>query len=380
MRKRALCSLAFLLLVSLTLTAAGCWDQAPIDSLGLIIGYGIDLNKENPDLFDFTWGHSLFQDTKRSAVRLITTSGPNLLIAAQQWQLQHDLTIVPGKTKLILLGEEVAKRGAINFLDYLENPETDDSAFVALARGRAEDVIRSPVLETERVITHIATLLERSERVGCTPAERVGEVVSRYAVAGVDPILPIVGQSTGKDVILIVGAALMRDMTMVGELSPDENRVLCAIASNHALVIYSPAVGITNEIYEGFPEIRMIRPKAKIKPTMQNGRLKVEIDFESDYWLRWVATNADLSKSQDTKAITEDIESALILDIQKVMAKLQEAKVDPLGIGLKMRVKDHKNYDDNEFREKWSNAELEIKVKLTYIRPGTLIKSQFDQK
>lgn len=371
LRRRLLagCLLACSLLIS------GCADQRPIEQQALVIVVGVDINRNNPNLFDFTFGIPLFDESKASFAKLTTTTAANYGAAEDLWQAGSALRVATGKTRLLLFGAEAAARGLPGFVNFVQLARTDNNALVAIARGRAEDMLQGRLVETERIGTNTANLLQTASRQGLTFEPEVNEVVTTYLTAGQDPITPLLELSSGKDVISLVGSALFRDLNMVGEINLQETQLLLAMSGKASEVTFAPALGVTGQLASSLPHIRLLGPKAKLTPRLENGQLKVRVEFSATYNLRNYIAIDDVTDARNNEQITEDLESNLNLAIQQLLAKLQAAQTDPLGIGKKYRVKNNQAYDDNVFRTLWQNAQLETEVKLRFRRAGTNLQS-----
>ncbi len=370
---------SYLCLLNLTITIllAGCWDQRPIEELAIIIGLGVDVNEQNPNLIDVTLGYPLFSELSRSSVKIVTVSGPTFGVATDIWQASNSLVYAGGKVRLVVVGEEIAKRGMPGFLNFIELAKTDDNAIMAVVQGRAEQLlVEGKVLENERTATYTAELIATAHDQGYSVRSEVYDVLTAYASAGIDPIMPLLRLSTGKDSIDVIGSALFTDLIMSGELTLEETQLLLAMLGRLPTVLFSPALGVTGELYSPQPEIQLLSPRAKLRPTVEDEKLTLEVDFRCSYHLRNYYGNADMTKSDTTEEVTKDLESNLNLAIQKLLAKLQAARSDPLGIGRKLRVKNNREYDDNAFREMWEQATLDITVDMHYVRDGTLTQTE----
>lgn len=372
LRKSLLC---LLLTICSALTSA-CWDQRPIEDQAIVIVIGADINQQNSELIDLTFGIPLFDESKSSFARITTASGVNFGNVRDIWQAGSALTVATGKIRLLLFGEAMAATGLPGFINYVQSPSTDNNALVAVVRGRAEDLLQGRLTETERIGTNTANQLRNASKAGLTFAPEVNDLMTTFTSAGKDPIMPLLELSTGKDVIQIVGSALFQDLNMVGEISLAETQLLLALSGKPAEVTFAPALGTTGELHAPPPHLRLLSPQAKLTPRVDSGQLTVKVDFQANYNLRQYYSIKDVTKLQTAESITQDLESNLNLAIQQLLAKLQAAKTDPLGIGKKYRVKNNDVYDDNAFREMWAKANLEIEVDLRFNRAGTNLQSE----
>jgi hypothetical protein len=276
----------------------------------------------------------------------------------------------------VLVGEEMAKQGLPSFFNYVQLTKTDDNAAVAVAKGRAEDLLRANVTETERTGTFITSLITTAHANGFGFRSEVSDVMTAYVAPGIDPIMPLLELSDGKDVIQIVGSALFNDLLLSGELNQEETLLLAALLGRAPSVTMSLTLGANAELESPPPEIRLIHPATKFVPTVENGQLQVKVKFESSYVVRNSFSVTDMTEQGPAAQLSSAMESNLTIAIQRLLAKLQAARSDPIGIGKKLRVKNNQSYDDNQFRDMWEKASLDVQVDLKYLRDGTLLQTQ----
>lgn len=344
----------------------------PIEDQAIVIVVGADCNQHNSSLIDLTMGVPLFDESKRAFARITTVSGVNYGQAGDTWQRSSALELATGKVRLLLFGEEMAQRGLPAFINFIQAARVDDNASVAVARGRAEEILQGRLIETERIGTNIANMLEKLDRRGLSFRPEATSLISDFIMPGQDPIVPLLELSAGEDVVALVGSALFNDLNMVGEINGEETQLLLAMRGKNRDVTYTPMLGPTAELGDPPPHIRLLSPRAKLSPRLENGQLVVGVHFRSRYNLRQYYSVS--SVIEQAEQITADLESNLTLAIQQLLAKLQAAKTDPLGIGNKYRIRNNRTYDDNAFRELWANARLEVKVDLEFVRAGTSVQ------
>ncbi|MGI6358291.1 MAG: Ger(x)C family spore germination protein [Bacillota bacterium] len=367
--------LALLLLVCLSWASTGCWDRRPVEEQGIAIVLGADVNRQNPKLLDLTVGIPLFDESKQSFARINTASGPSFGEAVDAWQAGSALEFAAGKMRLLLFGEEMARLGLPGFFNYLEVARADNNALVAVTRGRAEDLLRGKLVETEHIGTNTANLLQLHRKLALTCAPDVNVLVTAFVAPGIDPILPLLELSVGKDIVSLEGSALFKDLTMVGELDRRETELLLALRNKVNHITYTPLLGVTEEMLEPPPQLRITSPRAKIAPTLQDGLLTVAVEFSASYILRNYHTHVNMIELQNTEKLSRDLESELSLAFQQVLAKLQELQTDPIGVGKKFRVKNFQSFDEDAFRQLWADATLQVNVHLRFDRPGTLTRT-----
>lgn len=371
MKKKKLLS-GLLLIVSVCLCA--CWDQKPVEELAIIGGLGFDIYPENPNLLDITFAYPIFTEDKRAGEKLDTIAAANLGEAISILEQRSAWRFAGGKVRVILISEEAAQLGLPGFLDYLQLPLVDDNAYTVVVVGQAASILQAKLPETERIAVHIQSLLRASATEGHTLRSTVADLSTRINSPGLDPILPRLSLK-GEERVSLDGAALFKDMNMVGHISLEEMRLFMALHGKSSAVTLVPNVGVNERLEKPVVEIELISPKTRIKPKLVGGKLQVGIEVKAAYILRTISTNVDITKPEEIKALTQDIEANLTIELLRLLAKFQELRVDPLGIGNRFRAGNSKQFDPDAFREQWAEASLDLKVKLQLFRSGALNKT-----
>ncbi len=370
MRKRMRLS-AMLLLVSLLLTA--CWDQRPIEDLALIAGIGIDLYPANPNLLNFSFVYPLYLDDKRQGEKVELIAASNLGEAINMFEKRNAWQFAGGKVRVMAFGEDAARKGLAGLMEYIQLPMVDDNAFVVVT-DQAYKLWEVQVPETERNAFHIQNMLRNAFKEGETLRVTVGKLITEATALGVDAVVPLLTRPDEWR-FNIDGAALFRDLQMVDTISQDELRMLMALLGEIAEVSVAANVGVSEELAKPVVEFELLAPKARIKPKLEDGQLQVGIEFSSRCILCSYDSKADLTEPDVVRAIATDLESYLLIEMGRLLTKLQELRVDPLGVGKRLRAQNPKQFDSKQFREQWAQAQIELKVELQIVRVGVLHKN-----
>ncbi len=370
MKKRVLLS-GLLLCVCLVLS--GCWDQRPLEDLALIAGIGIDLYPANPNLLNFSLVYPLYLDDKRQGEKIDLIAADNLGQAINMFEQRNARQFAGGKVRVVVFGEDAARRGLDGLMDYVQLPVVDDNAFVVVAE-RAHELWTMQLPETERNAFYIQSILRNAHKEGDTIRVTMGDLITEATAVGMDAVVPTV-KMLGEWRFQVDGAAVFSDMQMVDTISQDELRLLMALRGKVEVASVAANVGISEELAKPVVEFGLIAPKARIKPQLEDGQLRVSINFSAPYILRSYATKADLTDPKVTRAITKRLESYLQTEMGRLLAKLQELRVDPLGVGKRLRAQNPGQFDPTRFREQWAQAQIELEVELRLNRAGVLHKT-----
>jgi len=370
--------LSYLLLVIVACSLSACWDQRPIEDLGLINCVGIDIYPENPELLDFTFVYPLFLEERRQAAKLDIIAAANIGEAINIWERRNPRRFAAGKVGIVIFGTEAAQQDLSGLFDYAQLPLFDDNAYVAVAAGKASDLLQTPLPETEIIATHLHTMFRTNRHEGQTILVTVGKLMTLATVQGIDPILPKV-HKLGEDRIELDGAVLFQDRRMVGTLDQNELLIFMALQGQHSIVSIAPTTANTGELAKPKVELDLVSPKTKIRPQLQDGKLVVNFSLQASYVLHSYSSVQNITKPEAAQSLTRDLESYLLIEAERLITKLQELGVDPLGVGKRLRASNFRQFDPLQFREQWADAAISIDVKLTPFRAGAIDTTQPDR-
>ncbi len=360
---------------------SGCWDQRPLEDLGLIYGLGLDRSEFNENLFVVTTVYPLFADTRRAPNEVDTVTAPSFGLAVEQWRNRHAQQFAPRKLRVILLGEDLARKGAEDpLLSVMQYTQLNEHARLAVARPRAEDLLRVKPLANERVATFTEQLLLANEQVAAAAQVTLSEAISRFSAADSDPLVPILAEDKMGERLVVIGSGLFSGLKMVGELDERETQLVLAMRGDVGDVVYSPATGVTDVLLSSYPQVRMQNPKAKYRVKLDGERLRVKVELHTGFSLQQYSSAEDMSDTEDTNSVAQSVASNLTLAIEDLIAKMQATTADPLGLGQHLRVKQGQDFDIKLFREQWRNAEVEVGVKTAFIRCNTMNTTIMPQK
>lgn len=367
MKRRAQLS-GLLLIICLVLTA--CWDQRPLEDMALIAGIGIDPYPESPNLMNFSLVYPLYLPDRRQGEKIELIAADNLGQAITVFERQNARQFAGGKVRVVVFGEDAARQGLEGLIDYAQVPTIDDTALVAVTQ-RASDLWNVQLPETERIAFQIQGMLRNAHREGNTLRITMGELITEASAFGVDAVVPVL-KVLDQWRIQVDGAALFRDMQMVDTVTQDELNLLMALRNRIGEVSIVANVGVSDILCKPVVEISLIAPKPRIKPRLENGQLRVKVDFSARYVLNSYDAIADLTEPDATDALTRALESYLLIEMSRLVTKLQELRVDPLGVGKTLRAQNPKQFDPMQYREQWAQAQVDLSVDLHLTRAGTL--------
>ena len=142
-RKRLLLNIIIILAFILT----GCWDARELNTLGISLVMGIDIENDNIVITSEVIKPSALKPEggkgQETTVKYIQGVGKSIFEATRNVTLNFDRKLFVSHTKVYIIGEELAKKGMIDYIDFLQrDQEHRETAYLVIAKGsKAYDVM-----------------------------------------------------------------------------------------------------------------------------------------------------------------------------------------------------------------------------------------------
>lgn len=280
----------WILLAMVVPSLAGCWDRVDIEERAFVMSVGVDLPEKPPT--ESPEGEGLLGEGTTPPTGQTAEGGEGEKPASpldqagkQRFKMTLEIPIVKnlagggetkggggGKTwvisstgatlfeinrevstrmrrspfyghlRLLVIGEETARQGLTPILDFFKRgPEMQRKIKVVVADGKASDIlgVNHPLQPT--VADHVSGELENIQRTSRLFDMDIGRLRTESITTG-DVLIPRVKASPDKDEVKTAGAAVIKNMRMVGWLGEVETRAaVLAMGRSRGGVISVPA-------------------------------------------------------------------------------------------------------------------------------------------
>lgn len=225
MKNRFIAPLLAALLCPIMLT--GCWDAKELDDLSVPIVVAFDKikdsEKEYPDdKYLVTVGVPVFYEDTTENFHVIATAGQTIGGGRGRRSAQLGEQVIFGQLQVLLIGEELAKKeNLLEVTDILmREPKVKASIFMIITKGRAVDIMKTPVPEYPNVGIYLKALMENSRETNFYPYTNLfcfnRDMISYETAA----LMPHIIYSEGK--IKLAGSCLVNKGKVEGELGREE--------------------------------------------------------------------------------------------------------------------------------------------------------------
>ncbi|MGE5583516.1 MAG: Ger(x)C family spore germination protein [Bacillota bacterium] len=371
-------------LIIIPLLTGGCWDQRILEQTEIVVNAGMDARPGRKILVTVTAPASGTGGSPEKAsgaqnaggggeitkINLYAAEALSVREAREKIRLQTIGRLEAGKVIQIFIGESLARRGVMEYLDLFERDPLDPvQARFVVVRGSANELLKTAMKwpNVQLPGLYFKSLLDHTINDSKAPDINFDRFMIQYYAPGIDPVLPLI--KAGPERALVLGSALFRNDRMVGELSPMETFLLLTIqnkAKSHIEAIPLPTglVKKKNRITIHFTESKTA-VKLQIHATPQ-------VTF--DVKLRGIVEELrfGLENPKKIPRFEKIIAGYLTEKFNQLWGKLQAADSDPVGIGDMVRAYHNRYWRQHNWRQVYPTIRAKFKVKASITNYGVV--------
>ncbi|WP_409250944.1 Ger(x)C family spore germination protein [Bacillus sp. SCS-153A] len=374
-------------IIAASLLLSSCVETNYLEKQGLITGIGYDQSEEK-DKISGTLVYYQFNPAMKNLSTVITGVGETSKGIRHGANLESDHNLVSGQLRVVLYGEEIAKKGISSLVDTLSRDASiGNMIFLGVGTPTAEEILSfQPKSQPANMGTYLYNLFQANIKNETIPNPTLQEFMTRFGSVGKDAILPQI--AIIQDKIGIDGFALFSDDRQVGVL--DREKIFYVRSLMDQLKASSAEVELPTEPFE--KEIKEaasstedekhqeklhfmldnIKSNHKIEVTDKSKpSFNIKLKLESRILEMTVPFN--LSEAAVLKKVEDVMAKAMEEKAMKVLKEIQETGSDPIGFGSHYRAISR---DTKLTKEMWSEiypkAEFNLDIEMKIIRTGII--------
>ncbi|ATW23400.1 Ger(x)C family spore germination protein [Candidatus Formimonas warabiya] len=379
----------------LCLLTTGCWSRNEVEDLAIVSAIGIDQVQQGdakkiqfsvlvvkperssggspigagtaggvPGWINFGEGNSVFD-----AQRNLSTTTPRRIFL--------------GHSRVIILGEETARNGVGDIIDYLErDKDIRLRNWVVVSKSSAlQTLTLDPVLENlfSDEVNDLLTL--SAPRVSKTYAVDLKDFLVDLASPGKEAVLPLLevreipkevslesqqgGQTRSTKNIRLEGLAVFYEDKMVGELKERETKGFLWVigqAKTGTLTFSVPNKGTKKPVQV---TVEMTRAKSQIKTKILNGKPDISVKIVAEGNLGEFSDPEASIKPEDIAFINKAYAAQIKEEAEMALAKCQnEFQSDIFGFGSIFHRQHAKYWAQYQLEKNWTKIFPEVPVKV----------------
>ncbi|ADL08914.1 Ger(x)C family spore germination protein [Thermosediminibacter oceani] len=351
----------------------GCWDMIDIDRRFFVGKIGVDRAEDGEQMlvsFSFAIVRKIAGGQGGSQgggggspIVSVSTVADSIHAAARQVAMRLSRRLFFEHTRVILIGEELARDGIEEIVNFLErNSEINRRSRVIVVRGKAKDVMNFKNEIEVLPALYISNIFENQDICGRFVQVDVDEFMKEVHSMHGNALLPRL--TPGKTDVKIGGAAVIKKYKLVGWLEENET-----LGANFVLEeIRGADIMIDIQGYK-YPVVFTVIHNKTAKELLEAGdypkfRVKLEVKGEIAETPDQIELDPEKLKIIE-KMLEERINQLVLASIKKLQ---QEYQVDLLGFGeylSKYKPEVWEEYEkdwENIFPEAEINVETKVKI------------------
>ncbi|QRG65872.1 Ger(x)C family spore germination protein [Brevibacillus choshinensis] len=384
----------------------GCWDRLEIEERAVVLGISVDAAGPEAEKQEREVSHirGKFPVPKKEMIRVaaqiglpgriplgpgegggqtggggqntvwvIEVVGHSIDDALMNLQQQISGRLFFGHLRVIVVSEEVAKRGMENLNDFFRrNSEVRRMAWIMISKGKAEPIMKAaPKLERVPSL-YLMSTLDEAVRMGKFPADYIGLFWSDSSKKGKEAYLPYIALMKEQNVEL-AGIAYFKGDKMVGVTKPFE------------IAAYMAIKGMNPAGYRSFVRIDDTQNVVNLYATYRRSKINVAIKDGRPHFVVKAFIEVNLEEKSNerdtfiTPALIEKLErqdeQAATKFYKSLIAKTQEKGSDIFGFGEYVRGKEPRFWNQQvKSKERWQemykDSTVDVQVNIEIRRVG----------
>ncbi|WP_028611102.1 Ger(x)C family spore germination protein [Paenibacillus harenae] len=383
----------------------GCWDRLEIEERAVVLGVSIDVVREGAEEEESEITHTQgsvpaprtglvkvgvqialpgriplgpgegggSQGDSSKTVWVIDVVGHSIDDAFMNLQQQISSRLFFGHLRVIVVSEEVARKGLENVNDYFRrNSEVRRMAWMMISKGDALSLMKAAP-KLERIPTlYLMSTLDEGIRMGKFPKDYIGIYWSNSSKKGQEGFLPFVERKQEQNVE-VMGLAYFKGDRMVGTTKPLE------------IAGYLGIKGVNPAGYRVFINLEGTRETVMTYVTQRRSIIDIQIKDGRPYFKIGVNLEVNLEEKMNEALFVDNTEIIKAIERQQeqagekfylnIIEKTQEKGSDIFGFGEQLRARRPGYWSSKiKTKENWQrlykDAAFEVKVTVNVRRIG----------
>lgn len=399
----------FIILLSLSILLTGCTGARELDEIANVIAVGIDTSEEEGMIL-ISYQFAIPQqeggeaDAKKATV-IITNKVATIAEAVNI--VDSEISYVPSMshTKVIVLGEEVARRGLDKVLaPFMRYREYRGSMFVLVAKGTAKEALEKnkPAFGISmakyyeqmfgsaghagyylRTSLHQYYMRMKSHSgqayvalVAINPESGEGDISTKKVPGGkLDGYKAGDIPRQGGDPLEFAGTAIFSSDKMVGMLSTTETRILAMLLGEYPRGFLSVEDPLDSKYFVNV--ILRLGSKPKIKAELVEGRPVIHVKILLEGEISNIGSGINYEQKGYLELVEAQITKVCEQEMKNLIKRTQELDSDVAGFGYYLRpaFQSNKEFEDYQWNDKYRQAEVFVEIKSEIRRTGLMLRT-----
>lgn len=382
-----------LISIMIVFLLSGCWDRKELSEIKLVSGMAVDRGDDGKYKVTVEALNAAELNSRTSggnAPALVETiEGETLSEISHQFSQYYAQYLVFSHMKLLVIGEDVARTGMIDFIDYLErNRELRDDFKILIAKDtKASDVLKVTNLYRKSSSLKLSTQLENMfQDWGGDPDMRINDFINDITLEGKEAILNAVvvqgdkkvgatvenmNNVTPEAIVLVDSLAIFDKKKLVGFLPIEDTRVYLWITNKFQNTTLTVQCGD-----DEYSAVRIIHSTTDVQTKMDGVIPEFNINIKAEGYIEGTQCFKALDKIETFQKYEDLVSKDASEKIKSTVEKMQnEYGLDIFGFGEMMRRQHNDQFA--KIKDDWNKyfSEAKVNVDFEFILRRTGIRS-----
>lgn len=343
---------------------------------------GVAVDKGTKDQFQITVEIVQITPGKQSkmASKIITGEGKSMFDAARNIIALNGKRLYWSHTKVIIVSHQIASEDLTKVIDwYNRDTETREDVYMLISQRNSAKEIFNELNYTEQIKSFaLNEMIQNQKSLSKAPITDIMKFDIESTAKGISAVIPLVniGETNGKAVPQVMGAAIIKKDKMVGFLNPEETQALLFIRNE----VKGGILNVETQESEASKvvSLEIFKNKTKIKPVIDGKDIKINLEIDTTTAIDEVQGSESFIDDEERKKLEKFAESNLKKRIETTISKVQgEYDVDIFGFGAKLRenkIQVWNSVDDN-WNEIFKHLKVNVKTSIHIKNSASLSKN-----
>jgi len=405
MIKKTIC---FILIISLSLSLCGCWNNFEVESLAIVIGVGIDKADDGqmqvtaevlkPNRGNQAGGSAGGGGSGRSSI-VYTVEGATLFDAVRNFIAKTGKRLYWDDVQVVVIGESYAKGGITDMLDFFQRDQQINlKADVIIAKGlKAKEIFEAEPDLDKTVATQIDDAMLNTNNLGKNVKTELFDIVKHNSALKCCIVVGTIEKDNPKNNtnssgssssssnssannslellnMVVQGSAVLKNYKLVGYLTPNETRGFLFAEDK----IQSTIITVKNPTENNkLVSFKLTKSNRKINTTVAGDKPKLTIEVNAKGAIGDQQGGGDLTTFNNTSILTTAVEDEIRSEIESAASISQKEYKSDIFCFSEDFYENHFN-EWEKVKSDWdsiySKSSVDIKVNFLIDRPGMITK------
>ncbi len=361
----------------------GCWNYQELNEYAIVTGMAVDI-KEDSYQVSFLIANGNKTEQEQAKTSLLSGEGETIYNAIKDISLASPKELYVSHLSVVIISEEVAKRGISNLLDYLlREPQSHQNFYLLVSKDvKASDIlsILSPLSDypSQNIAANISNT---SKLQGKISDASFNVFISKYLSTGFEPIInsiTIIGDIKEGQSADSQDKTKQDAYTKLDSLAIFKQDKFVTWATQEQSIGIDLVLGEIETLYFNVPceNSFAVTVSNDYKVEYQIEKDKIKVTTSAEGTLREVDCKINLEKEEEIKKLEKVASEEMRKYIVDAIQLAKNNKTDIFGFGSKY----YKKYPHEYAKIKdWNNffvtLPIEVETKFKYTRKGSLEQS-----